>query len=251
MIAKIERPAMQPGLPAAELEKLLVERFTLARDPRDQWDLTLVAPSHRIAEIAAFLRDDPRLRFDTLLDLSGVDYLSYPNHRGARFAVVYNFKSTVLRHRVKLKIEVEEDALEVPTVTALFRIADWQERETFDQYGIVFVGHPNLKRLLNHHEFVGHPLRKDYPCQKRQKLSVNDPLIDQLEARLTAKGYQILDRGQMNTAAPISFGAPAAGTSAGQGAGGTVTTIDRPYAGSPAAQAQAQTPSAGHEGKQA
>ena len=59
-----------------------------------------------------------------------------------------------------------------------FPIADWLERETWDQYGIVFTGHPNLKRLLNHHEFVGHPLRKDYPVQKRQHLSINDPMLD-------------------------------------------------------------------------
>ena len=205
MIAKLERPPMQPGLVAADLAQLLADTFAAVRDPRDQWDLTLIVPVAKIAEIAAFLRDETTLRFDQLLDLAGLDYLAYPNHRGPRFAVIYNFKSTVFRHRLKLKIKLEEDALEVPTLTKLYKIADWQEREVFDQYGVVFTGHPNLKRLLNHHEFVGHPLRKDYPCQKRQKLSVNDPLIDQMELRLRAKGFQILDRGQENKAAPITF----------------------------------------------
>ncbi len=205
MIAKPERPPMQPGLVAADLAQLLAGKFAAVRDPRDQWDLTLIVPAAQIAEIAAFLRDEATLRFDQLLDLAGLDYLAYPNQRGPRFAVIYNFKSTVFRHRLKLKIELEEDALDVPTLTKLYKIADWQEREVFDQYGVVFTGHSNLKRLLNHHEFVGHPLRKDYPCQKRQKLSVNDPLIDQMEQRLRAKGFQILDRGQENKAAPISF----------------------------------------------
>jgi NADH-quinone oxidoreductase subunit C len=215
MIAKHERPPMQPGLSADELAALLIERFSLVRDARDQWDLTLLVPSHRIAEVAAFLRDDERLQFAQLLDIAGIDYLSYPNHRGPRFAVIYNFKSVAYRHRVKLKIEVEEDALEVPSLHALFKIANWLEREVLDQYGLVFVGHPNPKRLLNHHEFVGHPLRKDYPCQKRQKLSVNDPLIDQLEGRLVARGYQILDRGQLNQAGPISFNDSAGAKPAG------------------------------------
>jgi NADH-quinone oxidoreductase subunit C len=205
MIAKPERPPMQPGLVAADLAQLLADKFAAVRDPRDRWDLTVIVPAAKVAEIAAFLRDEATLRFDQLLDLAGLDYLAYPNHRGPRFAVIYNFKSTVFRHRLKLKIELEEDALDVPTLTKLYKIADWQEREVFDQYGVVFTGHPNLKRLLNHHEFVGHPLRKDYPCQKRQKLSVNDPLIDQMELRLRAKGFQILDRGQENKAAPITF----------------------------------------------
>lgn len=198
-------PAMQPGLSPEQLETVLREKFALARDPRDQWNLTLIVGADRLVEVVTYLRDEPTLAFAQLLDIAGIDYLAYPNHRGPRFAAIYNFKSVLFRHRLKLKIEIEEDALDVPTLTALYKIADWQEREVFDQYGFIFTGHPNLRRLLNHHEFVGHPLRKDYPCQKRQKLSVSDPLVDQLEARLKAKGYVILDRGQENLATPISF----------------------------------------------
>ena len=79
----------------------------------------------------------------------------------------------------------------LPSVHDLFPIADWQERETWDQYGITFEGHPNLKRLLNHHEFEGHPLRKDYPVQRRQHLSQNDPMHDQLEKALIKNGYSV------------------------------------------------------------
>lgn len=189
-------PAIKPGLSKDALAEALVVRFGLVRDAADRWDLTLRVPRERLVEVVTALRDDAAWRFDTLLDLSGVDYLSYPSHTEARFSVIYGFKSTVFNHRLKLKVLLEEDDAAVATLSGLYPIADWLEREVYDQYGVTFTGHPNLKRLLNHHEFVGHPLRKDYPCQKRQKLSMNDPLIDQMEARLAALGYTVLDRGE-------------------------------------------------------
>ncbi len=190
------RAPIQPGLSKDQLKDLLGSRFGLALDPRDRWDQTFLVPRDRLHEVARFLRDDPSLLLSQLLDIAGIDYLSYPNHRGTRYAAVYLFKSIAFRHRVKLKVEVDEEDAAIPSLHDLFKLADWLERETWDQYGIDFTGHPNLKRLLNHHEFVGHPLRKDYPCQKRQKLSLNDPLMDQLEVRLKAKGYEILDLGE-------------------------------------------------------
>ena len=184
------------GLDKAALGSLLIERFGAKTDALDRWDLSLIVPREQFVACVRFLRDDSATRFDTLLDVAGVDYLAYPGWREARFAVVYLFKSTAFRHRLKLKVLVDEDDCQVPTISDLYRIADWAERETWDQYGIVFAGHPNLKRLLNHHEFQGHPLRKDYPCQKRQKLSVNDPMLDQLSDRLKAKGFTVLDVGE-------------------------------------------------------
>jgi NADH:ubiquinone oxidoreductase subunit C len=198
-------PAIKSGLSLGELQTLLVAKFALVRDPRDSWGLTLIVPTAKLVEVATYLRDEPSLQFAQLLDIAGVDYLAYPNHRGPRFAAIYNFKSVVFTHRLRLKVELDEEQVDVPTLIGLYKIANWQEREVYDQLGLNFVGHPNLKRLLNHHEFVGHPLRKDYPCQKRQKLSVNDSLVDQLESRLQAKGYVILDRGQQNQATPITF----------------------------------------------
>ena len=82
----------------------------------------------------------------------------------------------------------------MPTLSDLYAIADWQEREVWDQYGIVFAGHPNLRRLLNHVEFEGHPLRKDYPMHKRQWLSANNGMLDQLEQRLETLGYRVIER---------------------------------------------------------
>ena len=189
-------PAIQAGLSKDALAEALVARFGLVRDARDAWDLTLLAPREKLVEVVTALRDEAAWRFDTLVDIAGIDYLSYPGHDAARFGVIYIFKSTVFRHRVKIKVLLEEDDVQIATLNNLYKIADWMEREVFDQLGVVFTGHPNLKRLLNHHEFVGHPLRKDYPCQKRQKLSMNDPLIDQMEARLASLGYTVLDRGE-------------------------------------------------------
>jgi NADH-quinone oxidoreductase subunit C len=195
---------MSPGLTHDQLATLLAEKFALVRDASDKWDLTLIAPSEKLREIMRFLRDEPTLQFAMLLDVVGVDYLAYPGHRGERYAVLYPLKSLTFRHRVTIKVTVDEDACVVPSIHELFKSADWAERETWDQYGIVFAGHPNLKRLLNHHEFVGHPLRKDYPCQKRQKLSTNDQMLDQLEARLREQGYTILDHGEAHAGTPIT-----------------------------------------------
>jgi NADH/F420H2 dehydrogenase subunit C len=195
---------MQPGLTNEQLQTLLSEKFALVRDGTDKWDLTLVCPAEKLREVLRFLRDEPTLQFVMLLDVVGVDYLAYPSHRGERYAVLYPLKSLAFRHRLTIKVTVDEDACVVPSVHELFKSADWAERETWDQYGIVFAGHPNLKRLLNHHEFVGHPLRKDYPCQKRQKLSVNDQMLDQLEARLRERGYTILERGEPHAGMPIT-----------------------------------------------
>ena len=197
--SQVPNGPMLAGLGNELLAAMLKERFGLERDPNDRWDLTLVCLPERLREVVRFLRDEPTLQFAMLLDVVGVDYLAYPGHRGERYAVLYPLKSLAFRHRLTLKVMVDEDACVVPSLHELFKSADWAEREAWDQYGIVFAGHPNLKRLLNHHEFVGHPLRKDYPCQKRQKLSTNDPMVDQLEARLRAEGYTILDRGEPHT----------------------------------------------------
>lgn len=206
IVAKSNVPSgpMLPGLTNDQIATMLAEKFALVRDASDKWDLTLVAPAEKLRDIMRFLRDEPTLQFAMLLDVVGVDYLAYPGHRGERYAVLYPMKSLTFRHRVTIKVTVDEDACIVPSLHELFKSADWAERETWDQYGIIFAGHPNLKRLLNHHEFIGHPLRKDYPCQKRQKLSTNDQMLDQLEARLREQGYTILDRGEAHAGTPIT-----------------------------------------------
>ena len=95
-----------------------------------------------------------------------MDYLG----RNPRFEVVYHLYSIPLNHRIRIKVPVSEENCKVPTCIDLWKSADWFERETFDMMGIVFEGHPNLKRLLLFEGFEGHPLRKDYPINQRQKI---------------------------------------------------------------------------------
>ena len=132
--------------------------------------------------------------FNVLIDIVGVDYLGMASHNGKRFAVIYCLKSTKNMERLRLKVEVNEGE-KIPTLSNIYPIADWQEREVWDQFGIVFEGHNNLKRILNHVDFKGHPLRKDYPVKKRQWLAENDLMQDQLEKRLESLGYRVVERG--------------------------------------------------------
>ena len=134
-------------------------------------DHTAVVAPESIVDALRFCRDEPDLGFDMLMDLTAVDYLKYPGREdGPRFDVVYHLYSVTHNHRVRLKVPVEQDAPSVPTATALWPIANWLEREVWDMYGIRFDGHPDLRRLLLYEEFVGHPLRKDYPMERRQPL---------------------------------------------------------------------------------
>lgn len=121
-------------------------------------ELTLNARADKIATVLTFLRDDPRCRFTTLLDICGVDY----PERAKRFDVVYHMLSMHLNQRIRIKVETDADTA-VPSVSGLFPCADWLEREAFDMYGILFSNHPDLRRILTDYGFQGHPLRKDFP----------------------------------------------------------------------------------------
>jgi NADH/F420H2 dehydrogenase subunit C len=128
-------------------------------------DLVVVDKSI-IREVCRFLRDDPNFKFDMLVDLAGVDYLG----RDPRFEVVYHLHSFKNNDRIRLKVPVDERDPQTPTVSDIWHIANWYEREVWDMFGIRFKGHPDLRRLLMYDEFKGHPLRKDYPITKRQPL---------------------------------------------------------------------------------
>jgi NADH-quinone oxidoreductase subunit C len=138
-------------------------------------DDTLVVDPTRIADVMKTLRDDPNLAMAFLADLTAVDYFG----REPRFEVVYHLKSfkTGARLRVKAPLADLEDGgnPSIDTVTPLWATANWMEREVWDLYGIKFRGHPDLRRILMYEEFVGHPLRKDYPKEKRQPLVRRPP----------------------------------------------------------------------------
>ncbi len=121
-------------------------------------ELMLQVPAAAIAKVLAFLRSDSSCQFKVLVDLCGVDYPS----RSPRFDVVYNLLSLTHNHRIRVKIQAGEDS-PVPSVTSVHKGAGWLEREAWDMYGIMFDGHPDLRRILTDYGFEGHPLRKDFP----------------------------------------------------------------------------------------
>lgn len=170
-----------------------LEKWGVSRSEKNPWGLSVVVGRESLHDVIAFIWDD--LKLDMLLDIVGIDYLGMKNYAGPRFAVEYVLKSVYEPFkRLVVKVLAEEADLNVPTISDLYPIANWQEREVYDQFGVNFVGHPDLRRLLNHVEFVGHPLRKDYPAHRRQWLSTNDYLYPALEKRLESKGYRILER---------------------------------------------------------
>ena len=131
-----------------------------------QGDATVIIRPEALKRIMEFLKHDPRTRFDLLVDITAVDYLG----RKPRFDVVYHMLSLQKRLRLRVKVHVEDGNPQVESLTSIWGSADWLEREVWDMFGIRFMGHPNLKRILLYEEFQGHPLRKDYPIQKRQPL---------------------------------------------------------------------------------
>ena len=134
-------------------------------------DRTVVVDRASITDVLRYCRDEPALGFDMLSDLTAVDYSKFPGREdGPRFEVVYHLYATAHNHRLRLKVRVDEDDAVVPTAVALWPIANWFEREVWDMFGVRFAGHPDPRRLLLYEEFVGHPLRKDYPINRRQPL---------------------------------------------------------------------------------
>jgi len=121
-------------------------------------ELTLTVPAAEIVRTLTFLRDDPACRFVNFIDICGVDYPG----RERRFDVVYHLLSPYHNRRIRVKVEASETT-RVPSVVSVFPAAAWFERETYDLYGVIFSGHPDLRRILTDYGFEGHPLRKDFP----------------------------------------------------------------------------------------
>jgi NADH-quinone oxidoreductase subunit C len=121
-------------------------------------ELTLVVNLANLEALVEFLRDDPACRFSSLVDITAIDH----PERAQRFDVVYHFLSMYRNHRIRLKVAVREDEM-VPSIHELHPSANWFEREVFDMFGILFSGHPDLRRILTDYGFRGYPLRKDFP----------------------------------------------------------------------------------------
>ena len=121
-------------------------------------ELTLTVPLAQLEGLVEFLKSDPACRFTTLVDITAIDH----PERAARFDMVYHFLSMYKNHRIRLKVAVRADDM-VPSIHSIHPSANWFEREVFDMFGILFSGHPDLRRILTDYGFRGHPLRKDFP----------------------------------------------------------------------------------------
>ena len=144
-------------------------------DRRASDQLWLRVPAERLMEVAEFARDDERTKFEQLNDLAGVDYLNYPGATD-RFAVVYSLLSLKHNHRLWLKVFVNDPNPEIPSVTSVWRGAEWPEREVFDLFGIKFTDHPDLRRMFLPDVFKDHPLRKDYPLRGKGERESFEPV---------------------------------------------------------------------------
>ena len=161
-----------------EIHAILKDKFgesAVGSEPVEASDGWIIVDAESIVEVGEFLRDDERLRFDHLNDLCGSDFLEPDEKKAAKFGhdphveVVYQLSSMELKHRLKLKVilprwdgDVEGQLPQVPTVSGVWGIANWHEREAYDLVGILFQGHPNLRRILCPEDWEGHALRKDY-----------------------------------------------------------------------------------------
>jgi NADH-quinone oxidoreductase subunit C len=132
-------------------------------------ELSITIRRDSIATVLKFLRDDANCRFKQLMDICGVDY---PENE-ERFAVIYHLLSLTHNLRIRVKLWTDEDTA-VPTVCGLFSSANWWEREAWDMFGILFAGHPDLRRILSDYGFEGHPLRKDFPLTGYVELRYDD-----------------------------------------------------------------------------
>ena len=185
----------------AALIQAVTERFSAAVKNSHLYrhDATVIISRESLLEVARTLKEDPVFQMNFLMDLTAVDFSTFGTKHSraffassgvtvspspeipdpdpwpgppenARFAVVYHFFSLPLKHRLRVEVPLEEDDPEVDSLTSLWAGANWLEREVWDMFGIRFRGHPNLKRILMYAEFDGHPLRKDYPVNRRQPL---------------------------------------------------------------------------------
>lgn len=144
----------------AELCRIALPRAQVIVTP--QHEVQVVVPTAEVASALAWLKDAEGLKFSQLMDVAGVDYLGFQPVQPQRFAVVYHLLSVTQNLRVRVKTYLAENEA-VPSVVSLYAAANWYERETYDMYGIVFNGHPDLRRILTDYDFIGHPLRKDFP----------------------------------------------------------------------------------------
>lgn len=149
----------------------------------DRGDLTVTTPSKNVKELLSLCKSSRDLDFNLLVDITAVDWM---DSRESRFEVVYQLLSLSKLWRLTVSVPVSESAPEVPSVVSLWAGANFLEREVWDMFGIRFAGHPDLRRILLYEEFVGHPLRKDYPVQGKQpRIPLRAPEVENTARRMS------------------------------------------------------------------
>jgi len=162
-------------------------------------NLVVIVSPENVFEVLTFLRNDADLLFELLIDITAVDYLDYPKTRPVRFEVIYILRNWQKNLVAEVRVPVQDPDVGLLTVSTLWGSANWSEREVYDQYGIRFNGHPDLRRILNHWQFQGHPLRKDYPIDKGQVCYETDSLEKEIRNRLEIKGFDDATINDINT----------------------------------------------------
>lgn len=178
-----EKQSLQQVKFAAALQEELAGK--ILHLPDHAWDgfgLTFAMRKNGAHECFALLRDHPKFLCNMLLDITAVDWL---DRRTQRFELVYQLLSLTHKHRLCIKIAVSEENPEAESVRALWASANFLEREVYDMFGIVFVGHGDLRRILLYDEFQGHPLRKDYPLKKKQpRIELRAPELENTSVKM-------------------------------------------------------------------
>jgi len=153
-----------------KLQQQIQDRFPEATFEEFRGQLSIRIPREKLLELMTFLKSDKELAFDYLTDVTGVDYLKM--EREPRFDVVYHLYSFQNNVRLRVKVGIDERDMDVPSMTGLWKAANWLEREAFEMFGFQFTGHPDLRRILLPDIFDGYPLRKDYPLRGRGERDV-------------------------------------------------------------------------------
>lgn len=162
------------GLDSTTIQEKLIETFgkSVFNFNQEETIFSLEVAADKITAVILFLKNDPTLRFHFLTDLCGVHYPE--NAEDRQFAVVYHLHNWFESKRIKIKVFINGFKPEIKSLTTIFPSSNWMERETFDFYGIHFIGHPQLKRILNMDEMVSHPMRKEFPMEDSGRTDKDD-----------------------------------------------------------------------------
>lgn len=162
------------ALETIEIQDKLIETFgeDVFNFNQDRDIFSLEVASDKITAVILFLKNDPILRFQFLTDLCGVHYPD--NHVDSQFAIVYHLHNWYENKRIKLKVFINGEKPEIKTISNIFLSSNWMERETYDFYGVNFIGHPQLKRILNMDEMISFPMRKEFPMEDSGRTDKDD-----------------------------------------------------------------------------